>query len=343
METQIVPAQTKKCPKCKEEIRKDAKKCKHCQADLRNWFLRHKIVSVILLLIIIGIIFGSGAKDNKENKDQKQGVAPVTNSSKETQDSATEKKIYKSDEPVQLGYFVYRANRIKKLEEIKGQYSSQKADGIYEIIALVAGNIDKEPRYLDSAMFRLVDNQNRSYMTSTDGAMAFELNVQSDTNIFLKPVNPSLVAKGALIFDVPKNAEGLMLEVSGSFGSPEKAYIELDYKSGENSGEKVSLGVRYAPIDAKMQTDNNLPYAYGAFVVRGQNTGEVAVVSESPADKAGIKENDIILEVDGVRIVGGDKLTEAIGKHKIGDEVKLKVWRKGEGEKELWVTLTQMK
>lgn len=30
-----------------------------------------------------------------------------------------------------------------------------------------------------------------------------------------------------ICFDVPKNAEGLMLEVSGSFGSPEKAYIEL--------------------------------------------------------------------------------------------------------------------
>lgn len=334
---------TKKCSKCGEEILADAKKCKHCQADLRNWFVRHKIISIILLLFLLGIVIESGKKDKNEGKNQKQETARVQTSSESNQDNGKEKKIYKSDEPVQLGYFVYRANKVKEIEEIKGQFSTQKADGIYQVIALAAGNIDKEPRYLDSAMFRLVDNQNRSYMTSTDGAMAFELNVQSDTNIFLKPVNPSLVAKGALIFDVPKNAEGLMLEVSGSFGSPEKAYIELESNSLDSSGEKVSLGVRYAPIDAKVQADNNLPYAYGALVARGQNTGEVAVVPDSPADKAGIKENDIILEVDGVRIVGGDKLTEAIGKYKIGDEVKLKVWRKGEGEKELWVTLTQMK
>jgi len=47
---------TKKCSKCKEDIQDDAKKCKHCGSDLRNWFIRHKILTVILALFVIGAI-----------------------------------------------------------------------------------------------------------------------------------------------------------------------------------------------------------------------------------------------------------------------------------------------
>lgn len=60
--------QSKKCPKCGEEILASAKKCKHCQADLRNWFVRHKIITGILILIVIGII-GSASGDESQKAD----------------------------------------------------------------------------------------------------------------------------------------------------------------------------------------------------------------------------------------------------------------------------------
>ncbi|MDD5489298.1 MAG: zinc ribbon domain-containing protein [Candidatus Moranbacteria bacterium] len=49
------PGPTKKCPKCGEDILKSAKRCKHCQADLRGWINRHPILTIIL--IFLGIIF----------------------------------------------------------------------------------------------------------------------------------------------------------------------------------------------------------------------------------------------------------------------------------------------
>jgi uncharacterized membrane protein YvbJ len=55
-EKQQLEGQTKKCPKCGEEIQASAKKCKHCQSDLRNWFVRHKIMTGILALIGIVIL-----------------------------------------------------------------------------------------------------------------------------------------------------------------------------------------------------------------------------------------------------------------------------------------------
>jgi len=45
--------ETKKCPKCKEDINKSATKCPKCQSDLRNWFNRHPIITIILVLILI--------------------------------------------------------------------------------------------------------------------------------------------------------------------------------------------------------------------------------------------------------------------------------------------------
>lgn len=56
----------KQCPKCKEEIADDAKKCKHCHADLRNWFVQHKIWTAILAVIVLAII-GSAIGGSKTN------------------------------------------------------------------------------------------------------------------------------------------------------------------------------------------------------------------------------------------------------------------------------------
>jgi len=90
------------------------------------------------------------------------------------------------------------------------------------------------------------------------------------------------------------------------------------------------IGVRYVPVDDNIKQQNNLPYNYGALVIRGQNVTDLAVIPGSPADKAGIAENDIILEVNGTKLDDKTGLTDLIGQHNVGDTVDLKVWHKGE-------------
>jgi len=89
------------------------------------------------------------------------------------------------------------------------------------------------------------------------------------------------------------------------------------------------LGVRYLPIDATLQQANNLPFNYGVLVQRGQQITDLAVIPGSPADKAGIIENDIILEVNGQKIDASNQLQDLIAKYNVGDTVTLKVWDKG--------------
>lgn len=97
------------------------------------------------------------------------------------------------------------------------------------------------------------------------------------------------------------------------------------------------LGVRYAQVTHSLKEKNNLSVDYGALVVRGDTPEELAVIPGSPADKAGIMENDIILEVDGVKIEEGKSLGLLIRQKNVGDTITLKVLSKG---KEKTVTAT---
>lgn len=98
------------------------------------------------------------------------------------------------------------------------------------------------------------------------------------------------------------------------------------------------LGVRYTMIDDTVKTKNNLSVDYGALVRSGKTNSDLAVVPGSPADKAGIVENDIILEIDGQKIDADHDLASLITQHNVGDTVTLHILDKG-NEKDVSVTL----
>jgi len=99
------------------------------------------------------------------------------------------------------------------------------------------------------------------------------------------------------------------------------------------------LGVRYVVIDEGIAKENNLEVDYGALIVRGSRD-ELAIIPGSPADKAGLVENDIILEIEGERIDEQHSLARMIARYNPGDTITLKIYHKGE-EKTLRVILEE--
>ena len=95
-----------RCPKCKEDIQKDAKKCKHCGADLRNWFAKNKIITWLLVILILWIMWSSWSKNNTQTTNTntqtttKQVVAPkaIINISAPELVKAYEKNEVKADQ-----------------------------------------------------------------------------------------------------------------------------------------------------------------------------------------------------------------------------------------------------
>ncbi len=101
------------------------------------------------------------------------------------------------------------------------------------------------------------------------------------------------------------------------------------------------LGVRYILIDEQVKKDYKLSVDSGALVLKGNN-GEPAITIGSPAQKAGIKEKDIILQINGEKITTNNSLSQIIRNYNVGDKVTLHILR-GSKEIDIDVTLVERK
>ncbi len=101
------------------------------------------------------------------------------------------------------------------------------------------------------------------------------------------------------------------------------------FKDRGSNFERPYIAVRYTIVDSRTAILNNV--VEGAYVE--------SIVENSPAEKAGVKANDIITEIDGKKLSGEDdeSLAKIINEKNIGENVSLKVWRDDEM---LTITLT---
>jgi serine protease Do len=92
------------------------------------------------------------------------------------------------------------------------------------------------------------------------------------------------------------------------------------------------LGVVPQTIDEEMAQALGLSDSQGALIA--------SVESGTPADKAGLKEQDVVLEIDGRKVVDDNDFRLRVAEHNPGDKVNLKIIRNG-NIKNITVTLTE--
>lgn len=92
--------------------------------------------------------------------------------------------------------------------------------------------------------------------------------------------------------------------------------------------ERPYLGVRYRAIDERYAFIYNLPLKRGAYLPPNEN-GASPIVKDSPADKAGLQEKDIITKIDDQAIDEKNDLVTVLGTKKVGEVVTLTVLRDG--------------
>lgn len=106
--------------------------------------------------------------------------------------------------------------------------------------------------------------------------------------------------------------------------------------------EKPYLGLRYVTLNKKLKEQYSLGADCGALVLSDHLPDSRAVIPGSPADKAGIKENDLIFEINGKKLDEKLELADLIQECKIGDEIEITLLRNSETVKTK-VKLEEMK
>ncbi len=102
--------------------------------------------------------------------------------------------------------------------------------------------------------------------------------------------------------------------------------VKTVLKSGKF--ERPYLGISYVTLTDDLAYFYNLSVKHGAYIAPSQNRTS-SIIAGSPAEKAGLREKDIIVKVDGVALDETHTLTSLLGSHSVGDEVTLTVSRDG--------------
>lgn len=87
------------------------------------------------------------------------------------------------------------------------------------------------------------------------------------------------------------------------------------------------LGVYYIPLTSDVVQQYGLEVSQGAWIPSATIIGQDPIVSGGPADRAGLKQGDVITKVDGQTIDQNHSLTAIISQDHVGQQVSLTVIR----------------
>ena len=91
--------------------------------------------------------------------------------------------------------------------------------------------------------------------------------------------------------------------------------------------ERAYLGVYAVAITPEAAKEYNLPVSTGAYLY--SPSAYSAIVKNSPAAKAGLKDKDIVTAINGVKVGAAGSLADLVSEYKPGDTIQLTVIREG--------------
>lgn len=212
--------------------------------------------------------------------------------------------------PAELGdsTSIRTGQKVVAIGNALGQYSNSVTSGIISGTGRsVTASVDESGR----------DSETLSDLIQTDAAINSGNSGGPLTNIAgqVIGVNTALASDANSIgFAIPINAVKGMLKGVLAKGKVERPFI----------------GVNYVAITPDVAEEYKLPVKKGAYVVTGGSTP--AVVPGSPADKAGLKDKDIITKVGDIEVSDRGSVSTLVAEYMPGDTIELTILREGKAQ-----------
>ncbi|MBI5135292.1 trypsin-like peptidase domain-containing protein [Candidatus Uhrbacteria bacterium] len=184
-------------------------------------------------------------------------------------------------------------------------------------------------RYQNTVTRGVISGTGRNVVAGDNRGRAEELTNILQTDAAINPGNsggPLVNSKGEAVgMNTATDLQGQSI----GFAIPINVVKEV-VTSVRTTGKIIRpwLGVRFVMITPEIKSQRQINVSDGALLVSG-GSGEPAVIESSPAFRAGMREGDIIQTIDGEKLQSTKTLQSIIARHKVGDNLKLKVLRDG--------------
>lgn len=208
------------CKACGKEIAKGVKKCIHCGKDQRNFFMKHKIITGILVLAVIGVISSLGNKGNS-NPTTTANNKPATSSSANQADTKKEepKEFYAVNEDVKLNDAVVK---VTKVEKSSGSDYDKPKDGMeFVIVTISIKNSGKDQISYNPLDFKMQNSKGQI----TDETFT---TINHDTALNSGDLAAGGEVTGTIAFEQPKSDSALVLKYKGNMFSNKEIKIKLN-------------------------------------------------------------------------------------------------------------------
>lgn len=174
----------------------------------KSWFARHKILTALLALVLLGII---ATATNGGGGSTTTATSP-SGAAKQADAPAPAAEAAKVGQKVRDGQFEFTVMKVQKgVKSIGDQYLNQKAQGQYVLVGVTVTNIGDKAQLLADSSQKVRDAKGREFSTDTAAGIYLE-----DNKVFLNEINPGNTVKGTLVFDMPKDAAPASIELHDS-------------------------------------------------------------------------------------------------------------------------------
>lgn len=184
------------------------------------------VVALVAIIVVIAIASGGGKQDTGTAAQpmagtQASGATPAAKSTAVAQ-QGTDKNPWPIGMDIKIGEVRWKVLSADVKSQLPQSYGDPKtAQGKYIVVVAEVENLAKEMKSVTN--LDLVDDKGRQFKASND---TFKLDPKQV--MILENINPNMPYQYTTVFDVPKDAAGLMVTVSdlATFGA-KKAYVAL--------------------------------------------------------------------------------------------------------------------
>lgn len=189
----------------------------------QSWFARHKILTGILALAVLGIIFGSlGGGGDKDKTPASGTTSSAAASDAGASPAASSEAAKPAPAPaagvgtkVRDGKFEFVVTGVEAGgKEVGQEFLKETAQGTFQLVHISVTNIGDQPQTLFDSNQKVTDDQGRQFAPNSMAAISMENN-----KIWMSEINPGNTVTGTLVYDMPEGAAPVSIELHDSMFS----------------------------------------------------------------------------------------------------------------------------